>query len=343
MKKINIKKVKKNLRIQWKKVGFLAFFFLIAFSFVPLKTSVFAQTPPNFEKDFSSYLLDENKSNDGEHWEETVYNMFISRDLSLKDNIKCLFYPSSQVYTIKWVKCSSASGGKIWDFLRYVVVGIVFFFLVLVGVRLLISSPDSDKDKIKQSLKSLYYIAIGTLLFFWAIWIIDVAFNFGWITSSAELAKHVSSWPDSLLFKIIALLKVLVFFIAIVMMVIYWFKIMSAMDKADEAKKHIRGVANVIIALILVKVIDYIYYIAQLKDFTTKASDSIISIAKILGFIIGWGAVLMVFYSWYLLLTDQWSGEKMKQAKNIIVNILLVWLVLALFLLIIYQVFSEFA
>ncbi len=319
---------------------------LALFSFF-MKGEVFAiggATPPDFNSDFASYLVDAEKAQqDSEHGIETVYDMWISEEFSLKDNIKCMLYPSSYVYTINWTPCSSAGGGKLRDALRYIMVWIVFLFIVIIGIRLLINNPDSDKDDTKRALKSIYYIIIGALLFFWGIWIVDTAINFGQLQGTESLAHNLSSWSDSLVFKLISVVKILVFFIAIVMMVVYWFKIMYAMDKAEEAKKHLKGVTNILVALILIKVVDYIYYVAQLKDFTVKAGDAIISIAKIMWFIIGWGAVLMVFYAWYLFLTDQWSEEKMKQAKNILINILLVGLVIALFLLIIYQVFNEFA
>jgi hypothetical protein len=38
-----------------------------------------------------------------------------------------------------------------------------------------------------------------------------------------------------------------------------------------------------VIALVLIKVIDYVFYMAQVPDFATKASDLIINIAIVLG------------------------------------------------------------
>jgi hypothetical protein len=57
-----------------------------------------------------------------------------------------------------------------------------------------------------------------------------------------------------------------------------------------------------------------------------------------------WAALmLMIFYAWFLMITDQWKAENFKKAKDIIIWVLLWWSVLFLFLLILYQVFSEFA
>ena len=100
---------------------------------------------------------------------------------------------------------------------------------------------------------------------------------------------------------------------------------------------------NVIIALVVIKLIDYIYYIAQVNDFVTKTTDLIIEIAKIAWFIIWALMVIMLFYAWFLFITDQWSSENMKKAKNIIIWILVTAVVIFALLLIIYEVFSEFA
>jgi hypothetical protein len=45
-------------------------------------------------------------------------------------------------------------------------------------------------------------------------------------------------------------------------------------------------VLNVVIALVLIKVIDYIFYIAQQPDLATKASGLIINVAIVLGWIL---------------------------------------------------------
>jgi hypothetical protein len=127
------------------------------------------------------------------------------------------------------------------------------------------------------------------------------------------------------------------------MVVVYGFKMMSVSDQATKTKTAIKWIINVIIALVIIKVIDYVYYIAQLPNFTTQATEFIIEVAKILGFIIWAVLVLLVFYSGFLFLTDQWKSENMKKAKNIIVWVILGAIVIFMLLLIMYQLFAEFA
>jgi hypothetical protein len=53
--------------------------------------------------------------------------------------------------------------------------------------------------------------------------------------------------------------------------------------------------------------------------------------------------VILIFYAGFLFLTDQWKSENMKKAKNIIVWVVLGAVVIFMLLLIMYQIFAEFA
>lgn len=92
-----------------------------------------------------------------------------------------------------------------------------------------------------------------------------------------------------------------------------------------------------------IKVIDYIFYIAQTPSFGTKAADMIVNVAVVLGWVLGSLFVLALFYAGYLMITSSGKEEAFKKAKSIIINIFVIALVVFLFLLIVYQVFNEFA
>ena len=74
----------------------------------------------------------------------------------------------------------------------------------------------------------------------------------------------------------------LAFFIAIIMMVVAGFRMMAGMDQDEKVKAGKKSLINIIIALIFVKIIDYIYAIAQVPEFPEKVRSLIIDIAKIL-------------------------------------------------------------
>jgi hypothetical protein len=98
-----------------------------------------------------------------------------------------------------------------------------------------------------------------------------------------------------------------------------------------------------VVALLIIKWIDFVYYLAaDSNNFVQNASDFIINVARIFGYVYWVLIVIIVFVAWYLYITDGWGGSNFKKAGNILINILLSWLVLFAFLLILYQVFAEF-
>jgi hypothetical protein len=93
----------------------------------------------------------------------------------------------------------------------------------------------------------------------------------------------------------------------------------------------------------MIKVIDYIFYIAQTPAFGAKAADMIINVAVVLGWVLGSLFVLALFYAGYLLITSSGKEDAMKKAKSVIINIFVITVVVFLFLLLVYQIFNEFA
>lgn len=291
---------------------------------------------PSYKSNFTDYLT--SWEPDREWRVETVYDLGINSDKSLRDNIRCLFYPNaSSVHG-----CDAVSAGwKIWDVMRYVGFAILVIFLVMIWVQLLLNG--GDPEKVKSSLKSLIFVLYGSMLFFGSTRILWSSLWVETIQWSEWMVEAIQGGPDSLFFKVISALKALAFFVAIVMIIVYAFKTMAVSDQSDKTKTAIRWVVNVVVALLIIKIIDYVYYMVQLPNFTTQATDFIIEIAKIFGFILWAFLLIMVFYAWFLFLTDQWKTENMKKAKNIIIWVLLWALVVFMLLLIMYQIFAEFA
>lgn len=292
--------------------------------------------PPSYDDDFANYLTTGTPDEYGRV--ETVYDLWIKRDKSLMENVRCLFYPNA--YAVVW--CDEASaGGKLWDLIRYVGFWILFLFIVIAGVNMILFAKEGDTTK--KSLKSLIYMWYWAFIFFAVTWILWSVLNIEFLQGSGDLVAKIEEWPSSLMFKVLSFFKILAFFLAVIMMVVFGFKTMAAMDAADKAKKAAKWVVNILLSLVLIKVIDYVYYIAQLPSFVQNASEMILQIAKIAWYLLGAAFVVAIFYSGFLLLTDQWSGSNMKKATNTMVGIFLTAIVVFLFLLITYQIFNEFA
>lgn len=313
---------------------------LILFSiFVSLffKWTVFAQTAPSYHDNFSMYLTW--KVADSRWRVDSVYDISaISADRTLEQNIRCLFYPNSSQYD-QYTQCrNSVKWWLLWGFFRYVWLWLLVLFLSIIGVKMVVK-PDSAKDHVKSLLYVLYWAAI----FFGSTWILWSALDVWNLQWTTWLIDRIQWDSNSIWFKVVAFFKTLVFFVAIIMIILHWFKAMSSADKADKAKIAIKGIINVVVALVIVKIVDYLYYIVQVQDFVAQATSLIIEIAKILWFIVWSLLVLMVFYAWFLFISDGWKWDWMKKAVKIITWIVLVSSIIFLLLLIMYQIFAEFA
>lgn len=290
---------------------------------------------PSFNDNFADYLTDATPDRYGRV--ETVFNLGIDRNLSLMDNVRRLFYPSSVAITDPNWNIIEA-WGNLWILIRSLGFIVLFIFLVITWVNFIMSAKEPDGAK--KAFSSLIYILYGAFLVFWVTWILGTVLNIGDIQGSGQLIDRVQ---NSLFLQILSFFKVLAFFAAIIMLVVSGFRMMSAMDKSDKVTIARKWAINVVIALVFIKVIDYIFYIAQTPSFGTKAADMIVNVAVVLGWVLGSLFVLALFYAGYLMITSSGKEEAFKKAKSIIINIFVIALVVFLFLLIVYQVFNEFA
>jgi len=289
---------------------------------------------PSFNDNFANYLTDATPDKYGRV--ETVFNLGIDRNLSLMDNVKRLFYPSSAAVTINWE--SVPAWGNLRVLIRALWFIILFVFLVVTWINFIMQAKEPDGAK--KAFSSLIYILYGAFLVFGVTWILWTVLNIGDLQGSGQLVDRVQNW---LFLQILSFFKVLAFFAAIIMLVVSGFRMMSAMDKSDKVTIARKWAINVVIALVLIKIIDYIFYIAQTPTFGSKAADMIVNVAVVLWWVLGSLFVLALFYAWYLMITSSWKEDAMKKAKSVIVNIFVISLVVFLFLLIVYQVFNEFA
>lgn len=290
---------------------------------------------PSFDRNFAKYLTDKTPDEYGRV--ETVFSICIDRNKTLMENIKNLFYPNQLMKQVSGCGIQSP-GGQLRDVIRVLGFAILLLFLIVAGIDFVMKANEGDGPK--KAWMSIIYIAYGAFLLFGATWILWSVLNIGGLQWTTQLVANVQ---NTLFLQILSFFKVLAFALAIVMIVVYGFRIMASMDQADKIKSVQKWLLNVILALVFIKIIDYVFYIAQTPEFTQKASDFIINIARILWYIIGAAFVLSIFYAWFLLITSSGKEETFKKAKWVLINIFIVSIVIFFFLLIVYQIFNEFA
>ena len=300
----------------------LGMLFMIPFLSVEARST----RPPTFEDHFAKPLI-EWKTADGQ-WTERVFNIeSVSRDKDIRENIEALFFP-------KW------NGGVLREILKYVGYFLVFIAIVMAATKLVVSAK--KPDDLKAALASFTTILVGSALYFWVVWIFSTLIKIPGINQTWGLRDTVIS-GSGLLFFVMSLLKAGAFFYAIVMIVWTGFQMMNPTSGEEwGGKKLMTNLTGVIAALVGLKVVDFLYYIASQQNFTQQAGGFILTIAKFLAYLSGTVIVLMIIYAGYQLVIDGGKWENFKKAKNTLINILLAVVSLFFFLFVLYQIFAEF-
>jgi hypothetical protein len=255
----------------------------------------------------------------------------VAKKKSLWDNIKSMFYPKT------------GDESAIYIVIRDMTLWVMILFFVRAWASLLLNKKPEESRK---HMYSLLYIILGWVLVYasnWLFWTIFNFWNMGDSFTQTEWVKWVTeSLTQKVAFVILSAIKAAAFFVAIIMTVVTWFKVIAA-GEWEKWKKLVKWLINVVVALLVIKWVDFVYYLAaDSSNFVKNASDFIINIAKVFGYLYWIITVIMVIVAWYLYITDGWTWSNFKKATNVLINILLSALVLFWFLLIVYQIFAEF-
>lgn len=277
----------------------------------------------NWLSDFALPLLNGNDAKD-----EKPFDLGIKDDLTLLENLKKFFYPSADAWN-----------GSLWRIMRTIAVGIFLALLIWAGARFLLYS-DSE-DEIKKSKLNLLYVLYGAALFFLAFWILSNALDFGsveGVTGDNGVLKRVE---NNVILFVMAFLKAAAFFVAIVFLGRYGYKMLSAPDEESKLKEAKTGILNVVLSLVFIKIIDYVYFIANQTTFKTDSIAFVAAASKFLGYLFGILLVIAIIYSGYLYVTASGDKDNITKAQTLLKSVFIATLLVLLFLLIIYQVFSD--
>lgn len=232
--------------------------------------------PPTFNNQIEKPL-----TTDTNGQQETVYtaNTFgISANNSLKQNLYTLFSPLN-------------NNSLIWNMIRTIMTGVLIIYIIRAGIEILTKATDEAAQK--KARRSFLYMILGAFLIWGAVWILGTALKVGTVQGTQGL---LSNLQNNLLFQILAFMKGLAFFYAIIMFLYYGFQFMRAMEEENKIKAARTGILNVITALVLIKVIDFIFYIAQQQDFGSRLQQFVLNAARIGAYILGAGMVLALIW-----------------------------------------------
>lgn len=175
---------------------------------------------------------------------------------------------------------------------------------------------------------------------FSTIWILSLGLN---IDQGGGTVALLNRLDNGVIFQIFGGLRAGAFFAAIILLMYYGYRMILSMEDEEKLKTMRQWVLNVIYALVLIKIIDYIYFIAQTPNFKSKATELIIEVSKVLGYILGAFFTLSIIFYGFKLMFSNGDDAALTKVKDVITGVLLGTLVLFIFFLIVYQVVQEFA
>ncbi|MCS6983153.1 MAG: hypothetical protein NZL83_03165 [Candidatus Absconditabacterales bacterium] len=280
---------------------------------------------PNFFQHVAQDVVNEQETADAQGRVERLYQWNVNKDLSLRENIMALFYPS-------------AGGGQIWGIARIIAYGLLVLIFVYNGILFIFDAD--DEGKALGTIKNLIFVGMGATLFFGAIRIIDVGIGMTNLEGSAEVVKKVE---NVIIKNIFGFCKAFAFFFGIIMLIWHGYQMMQTVSQEEKIDQAKNGALNVVIAMTFVKAIDYIYFIAQLPNFKERATETIINIAKIMAWVMGFFFLVMMIYAGLRLVVDGGKGEGFGLFKKTAYGVFLGTIIFFLFLLVSYQIVQEFA
>ncbi len=301
---------------------FLLGIFISTFVYTNVTFAV-TSSAPTFDRDFKSQLLKDTNGNN-----ETVFNpssFKISASNTLQQNIYNLFSPTN-------------NNSVIWQVIRIVMVGVLVLYFAWTWVDFLLNP--NDEGKLKSTRRSFVYLLFGAFLVYGVTWILGKALQIDVVQWSQWFLQNLI-WR--VIFQILSFLKAFAFFYAIVITIWYGIQMVRAMDKEDTIKHAKTGIINVMAALVFIKVVDFVFFIAQDVSFASRAKQFMLNAARVVWYILGAIMVFTLIFAWFKYLTAQGDEAKVKDAKSSVMNIFYVILIIFLFLLVAWQVIAEFA
>lgn len=277
----------------------------------------------DFRSDVATPLLSE-----WGYGDERAYDFGIDDEGDLWDNVRKLFFPDA------------SADNQIWKLLRNILVWVLVLLFIYTGAQILFNADKAEE--VNKQLLNLIFIIIGALLIFLSVWILDTLLNIRDIDGVFGTQDNtLISKFESAMLLVLWILKGLAFFLAIVMVAYNGIKMLYATGAADKVKVAGQWVLNVVLALLFIKIVDYLYYITSQQNFASAASELIVQVTRVLGYVLWVWLVLWIIYAGYTMITWQGNDERIGQAKAMIKTVAIVWLVVLLFLLVIYQLFND--
>ncbi len=230
-------------------------------------------------------------------------------------------------------------GFSLLNTIKIVLEWILIIYMVYAGIQMIMAMGSNDemltdsKRQIWYTLVALLFINIPQTLYYAfyndnqkTIWNTSTtAFIDDWWDSN--LFVNMFTFRDTLQDKVIWFIEVLIFAIAVFMAILAGIRIMTARWNDEWISEGKSKLIYSIIAIVLVWFIETWRYVA----FEWSIDDWVSFFAKLanLALFFAWPiAILFLSFDGYYFITANWDEERIKKAKNIVINTMLATLII---------------
>lgn len=227
---------------------------------------------------------------------------------------------------------------KVFKTLKIVIGWLLVIYLVYAWTMMIISMWN-DEEKLSASKKTFWYTIVW-LLFINIPWKLYDAFS--WKITSDNISW--SPWNTTTIYTrnifmnsqdfwntfdwVISFLQISIVVVAIFIIVLSWIKIMLAKWKEEDITENKNKILWSLAWLVFIGIMEVWRNIIFSWDFSWKWKELFSSLANLALFFAWPIAIFFLSLAWYYYITASWDEEKIKKAKNIIINTLLATLIL---------------
>ena len=229
---------------------------------------------------------------------------------------------------------------SILTLVKYILSWLLVIFLVYAWVQMILSMWN-DEDKLSTSKRQLWYTLVW-LVFInipWTIyksfvsdkWQLDGSIQWTWSSQISDQNQNIfintELFNQTLNWWIITFIEAVIFSVAVFMIIMAGIKIMSSRWKEDEIAEAKKKIVWSIVWLVFVWFIESwqrFVYSGNVSDWAT-----IFQTAEKLALFFAWPiAIFFLTLAWYYYITSNGDEEKVKKAKNIIINTVIATVIL---------------
>lgn len=218
---------------------------------------------------------------------------------------------------------------------KYILSAVIVIYLVYAGAQMVFSFG-TDDEKLSTSKRQIWYSAIG-LLFInipgtlysvfrsdgWEINEIDMTNpDFNAESNGGSIFLNEAVFENVFYDQIVRFLQVTILWLAVFVIILAGYQIITARGRDEKISEARNKILYSVVALFLVWFVEWlkrVVYSAQIQDWVNLFS----AIANLLLLFAGPVAIFFVFLAAFYYITSNGDEDKMKKAKNIVINTLL--------------------